>query len=404
MMKTIYSVYRVVLVAALVFVNTLSANASTGDFGAWELKSGHTGMKTSPIAFTEKSITIEFWLNVNEDTSGELTAIMGTTNGDAGFLISIRKNSTKENALELRLFAKDTEKNTAHFFVPREEFINNWVHVAYVISAEEEKAYMYLNGGYADEKSAVGGYFGNSTLDLSIAQWWSDPKPNAKMAEIRIWNVARTGEEIEANYNQRLSGTEEGLYLYYNFDNFDQIVTNVANPGTNDGSLSPAATWSDVHAYEVLSAIPTNLVTAANEVNWTGSAESFDIEIIEAGTDEVVKDDVVSGNSYSLAGLGLDPDNTYFARVRAKNSLFYSDWALSGAISITSIWNVTVGGFSIYTRDNSIVVNSEAPCVINVFSIDGRLVRSVNLTGGENVIDNISKGFYLVGNQKVIVP
>lgn len=403
-MKTIYSISRVVLVTAFVFANVLFANAAKGDFGAWELKAGHGGMKSGAIAFTEKSITIEFWLNLNEDTSGELTSIMGTTNGDAGFLISVRKNSLKEDALELRLFAKDTEKNTAHFFVPREEFVNNWVHVAYVISAEEEKAYLYLNGGYADEKNAIGGYYGNSTLDLSVAQWWSDPKPNCKMAEIRIWNVARTGEEIEANYNQRLTGTEEGLYLYYNFDNFDQIITNVANPGTNDGSLSPAATWSDVFTYEVLSAIPANLIIANDAVTWTGSAESFDIEIIEAGTGDVVSTDVVTGNSYSLTGLGLDADKTYYARVRAKNSFFYSDWVVSGPGSVSSILSSTVEGFSIYTKGNSIVVNSEVSRSLNVFSIDGRLVRSVDLAVGENVIDNISKGIYLVGNQKVIIP
>ncbi|MFV0468201.1 MAG: LamG-like jellyroll fold domain-containing protein [Dysgonomonas sp.] len=401
MMKTIYSICRVVLVTTLVFANSLSANATKGDFGAWELKTGHGGLKAGVIGFTEKSITIEFWLYLNEETSGELTSIMGTTNGDAGFLVSVRKNSAKADALELRLFAKDTEKNPTYFFVSRDVFINKWAHVAFVISEEEGKSYLYLNGGYEDEKNAVGGYFGNSANELSIAQWWSDPKPNAKMAEIRIWNVARTGDEIEANYNKRLTGTEEGLFLYYNFDNFDQIITNVAHPGTNNGSLSPAATWNTVHSYEVLSAIPSNVVMNGNAVSWSGNAESFEIEIIEAGSDDVVKTDVVTGNSYSLADLGLDTDKTYYAKVRAKNTFFYSDWAISGSNS--GIWNSTSDGFSIHATSNSIVVSSKVSRRLNVFSIEGRLIRSVDLKEGENVIDNISKGIYLVDNQKVIV-
>lgn len=401
MIKTIYSISRVVLVTALVFASVLTANAAKGDFGAWELKSGHGGAKAGVIDFTEKSITIEFWLNLNEDTSAELTSIMGTTNGDAGFLVSVRKNSTNDNALELRLFAKDTEKNPAYFFVSRDAFIGKWAHIAFVISEEEEKAYLYVNGGYEGERSAVGGYFGNSANELSIAQWWSDPKPNGKMAEIRIWNVARTGDEIEANYNQRLTGTEKGLVLYYNFDNFDQVVTNVANPGTNNASLSPATTWNTVYAYEVLSAIPSNVVMAGNTLTWSGNAESFDVEIIEAGSADVVSTEVVSGNSYSLADLTLSPDETYYARVRAKNSFFYSDWAISGAGS--GIWSSEADGFAIRTTDNSIIINSEVPQNINVFAIDGRLVRSVQLTEGENVIDNVSKGIYLVENQKVIV-
>lgn len=402
-MKTIYTISRVVLITALVFAGALSVNAAQGDFGAWELKSGHGGMKAGKVEFAEKSMTIEFWLYLNEDTSVEKTAIMGTSGTDAGFLMSIRANALNDNAMELRLFAKDTEKNTLHFFVPREEFINKWVHIAYVISAEEEKAYMYLNGGYADEKDAVGGYFGNSGTELGIGQWWSDPKPNGKMAEIRIWNVARTGEQIAENYDKRLIGNEDGLYLYYNFDNFDQVVTNVAHPGTNNGSLSPAATWSDVHAYEVLSAIPTNPVIVEDALTWSGNAESFDVQIFQAGMDDAVITDVTTANSYTLAGLGLDPDQTYYAKVRAKNNFFYSDWAISGPGSVSSIWNSTVDGFSIYTTDNSIVVNSQISRSVNVFAIDGRLVRSVNLTHGENVIENIAKGIYLVENQKVIV-
>lgn len=400
-MRNVNPVFRLVSVTLLVLVNVLFVHAEKGDFGAWELKSGHGGMSCGTVGFAEKSITIEFWMYLNS-ADVEKIAILGTSGPDAGFLVSVRANSANAGALELRLFAKDTQKNTAHFYIPREYFVDKWVHVAYVISAEEEKAYAYLNGGYFAEKDAIGGYFGNSTTALGIGQWWSDPKPYGKLAEIRIWNIARTGDEIAANYNRPLTGTEDGLYIYYNFDDFAQIISNVANPGTNNGSLSPAATWSDVHAYEVLSAIPANLSLTANTLTWNGTAESFELEVVEKGTNNVVKTDVVTGNSYSLAELGLDGNKEYYANVRAKNALFYSGWATTNS-NTSGIEDINSSNLTVFIRNNAIIVNSDVVRKLNVFAVDGRLVRSVDLSVGENVINNISRGMYLIDKQKVVV-
>lgn len=398
-MKTSTLFFRTVMIAVAIYTSTLMIHAS-GDFYAWELKSGHAGLSGGAVDFTEKSITIEFWMYLNEDTSGELTAIMGTTNGDEGFLISVRKNSTNEDALDLRLFAKDSEKNTAHFFVPREQFIDKWVHIAYVISAEDEKAYLYINGGYVDEKDAIGGYLGNSSVNLAIGQWWSDPKPLGKLAEIRIWNVARTDTEIAENYNQRIKGSEPGLFLYYNFDNFDQTITNVANPGVNNGSLEPIANWIDVHDYEVLSAAPTSLKISGNTVSWEGNAENYEIEIIEQETNEIVKEDVVETKSYTLTD--LDSDKNYLIKLRAKTSLFYSNW-VSIATGTSGVKNLFDEDVKVIVKNNSIIIKSEMVRNIHVYSIDGSLLKSAEMNVGETVITDVPRGIYLVDKQKVVV-
>ena len=50
--------------------------------------------------------------------------------------------------------------------------------------------------------------------------------------EVRIWNIARTEEEIQANMNSTLEGNEEGLVGYWNFD--DGTVKDLTTNG-NDG-------------------------------------------------------------------------------------------------------------------------------------------------------------------------
>lgn len=55
-----------------------------------------------------------------------------------------------------------------------------------------------------------------------------------EVADARVWNVARTPEEIAANYTNRLTGTEAGLVGYWRLDETDTPITtgpfNLRNP------------------------------------------------------------------------------------------------------------------------------------------------------------------------------
>lgn len=57
----------------------------------------------------------------------------------------------------------------------------------------------------------------------------------------------------------------------------------------------------------------------------------------------------------------------------------------------------------IYANNGSIEIVSGKAQQVNMFSIDGRLVRTIDLTEGTNTIPAISQGIYLINNQKVLV-
>lgn len=61
--------------------------------------------------------------------------------------------------------------------------------------------------------------------------------------EVRVWNVARTEEEIQAKMNSTLAGTEEGLVAYWNFD--DGTVKDLTVNG-NDGEFKGDANIIEV--------------------------------------------------------------------------------------------------------------------------------------------------------------
>ncbi|HIC17138.1 TPA: hypothetical protein EYO77_03410 [Candidatus Poribacteria bacterium] len=57
---------------------------------------------------------------------------------------------------------------------------------------------------------------------------------NGLIDEVRLWNFARTEAEIQSIMNSILTGKEEGLVGYWNFDDG---TTKDLSPYGNDGSL-----------------------------------------------------------------------------------------------------------------------------------------------------------------------
>lgn len=389
---------------------------SNGDFKAWNItKTGHGGMNGKSVPFSEKNLTLETWLYIDETDNRNVSGVNVVSTrhtGNQGFSINLNTNSAT-GLIEPRFVFKNSKNDGASdqafaLFLPRAEFSNQWAHLAFVISSEEHKAYAYLNGEIYDVlEDFYTDWVGNraSGDDMWIGYWYNGQVFYGKMAEFRVWNVARSAEEIAENYNKRLTGSEEGLYVYYNFDNLDQNIVNVANPGTNNGSLLPAATWRDTHSIEVLSSEPTNLAIAEKVFTWEGNADSFAIEIVEKASGDIIYTDETEENSYDLTDLGLETGKEYEVKVRALTTFFYSDWAsiVSDGDNGSGINNETANGFYAYSKAGALVICSDNQRLVNIYSIEGRLMQTINLQAGETVVEGLSKGFYLVNNNKVIV-
>jgi hypothetical protein len=92
-----------------------------------------------------------------------------------------------------------------------------WVHAAMTFNGQTRS--VYINGEFAGDQDQPGQLTGFETgirigalTNLDIWHF------NGLIDEIRIWDVARTQEEIQQNMNYPLSGDELGLIAYWNFD------------------------------------------------------------------------------------------------------------------------------------------------------------------------------------------
>ena len=107
-----------------------------------------------------------------------------------------------------------------------------WHHVA--ITYDGESANAYVNGkltasypvdGFIDSGESVL-RIGGRTKFLTFFQ--------GELDEIRIWNTARTSQEIQSTMDTTLTGKEEGLVAYWNFDDGSAADKTAHN---NHGSL-----------------------------------------------------------------------------------------------------------------------------------------------------------------------
>jgi Concanavalin A-like lectin/glucanases superfamily len=122
---------------------------------------------------------------------------------------------------------------------------NFWRHFA--LTASGNILTIYLDGQPVGASSYTGP-LGSSGADLHLGaasaggpflDHWS-----GALDDIRIWNVARTQQQIDANRLYVLTGSEAGLVAYWRFDAAGQTVVNsaTATGAALNGTLGPDAT------------------------------------------------------------------------------------------------------------------------------------------------------------------
>jgi signal transduction histidine kinase/ligand-binding sensor domain-containing protein/CheY-like chemotaxis protein len=122
---------------------------------------------------------------------------------------------------------------------------NEWCHVAVVARTNSTK--LFFNGVLvATEERHINwappiepdrtNFLGRSpTVSERLAGM--NPDFDGQMTEIRVWNEARTEEQIRATMYQRMTGQEPGLAGCWNFDNAANGVVKDLSPGGHNGKL-----------------------------------------------------------------------------------------------------------------------------------------------------------------------
>jgi len=112
-----------------------------------------------------------------------------------------------------------------------------WCHIAGVIDTYSKRMFLYLNGNLV-ASTYYGRRIRRSRLPLFIG-WAHETHPghgyfHGSVDDVRIWNIALTKEQIQSMMRKPLTGKEEGLVGYWNFDD---STANDLTVNRNNGKL-----------------------------------------------------------------------------------------------------------------------------------------------------------------------
>jgi len=188
----------------------------------------------SSIPVGNESYTIEAWFNA--DQMGQ-RGIVGW--GNYGAYNQVTALRLKNDGIHHYWWALDLSATTG-------DISGAWHHIAATWDGTNRK--LYLDGVYKNGDQP-GAHNVPNASNFRIGSTNNSEYFDGKIDEIRIWNVARTQSEIQANMNKTLKGSESGLVAYYKMN--DGSGTNLADSsGSNTGSLNNLsdADWVDGNA------------------------------------------------------------------------------------------------------------------------------------------------------------
>jgi len=309
----------------------------------------------SPILNSlDTQITIEAWIRCDKFNGGHSSIIYKGDKHEPGdvhrsFALwphpdgHIHFTSASDDGV---YYTFDSPRNSIPFYT--------WCHIAGVIDAVNQEMKILINGNEVASRD-YGDSIRTSLLPLKIGLGDCCHYFSGYIDEVRIWNVARTQQEIQENMNQPLENPEllENLIGYWNFDSG---YPNDLSQYHNDGQLKGDA--------NILDTIYVSI--NGNDITGDGTIDN-PYRTIQKGIDETRRNDIVQVlpgiyeeriNLYSdLVVLGSDAENTTIT-------------AASGNIVMAhDVHKVSLSGFTLdgkESADSGVAITGNS--TVNIFN------------------------------------
>jgi len=133
-----------------------------------------------------------------------------------------------ENQFLLRIGDSGIENNQLQLVTPGGKFTasgdkgrlptDEWVHIAAVYDTQKNFRALYINGELIEQDAAARTKINLGNSNFYVGRSFDDKRwLNGEISEVRIWNVARTEEQIAANI-YKVDPESEGLAAYWKFN------------------------------------------------------------------------------------------------------------------------------------------------------------------------------------------
>jgi hypothetical protein len=264
---------------------TLSAVADDPDYNLF--LDGVTGEAISDANFDVQHITVEAWMNVETVNLDPCCTFAGVLtwgrNGDASWefgVVGVPAGGPIEYVYPF--FKINWGKNESRSMLSSHAHfdIHTWKHVA--ATYDGETARIYVNGQLIDEEVwDVPISAGGEGAHMSVGN--NFPGGNeyfgGLLDEVRVWDFARSAEELIKTMYRPLVGTDPGLVVYYDLNEGDGLTLNDRSGNGRDAELV-ADTRAGSGSAWMESTSPVDLMIG--DVNEDGTVDVSDLLMVLA--------------------------------------------------------------------------------------------------------------------------
>mgnify|MGYP000671570531 FL=1 len=191
----------------------------------------------------EKNITIEAWVypqESNRQWTGIISNIFDTGATESGYGLVL----DGQTGVYFGLTPSATNRIVYLSSGANSLKLNEWHHVAATYDGQQMK--VYINGVQkAIQAVASPNISYNPENDLHIGAYKDNDENyyfQGKIAEVRLWNIARTPEDIKKDSSRRLVGNEAGLVGYWPLNEGANNTINDKTSNGNHGTIQ-GASW-----------------------------------------------------------------------------------------------------------------------------------------------------------------
>lgn len=237
-MKT--TLQRMVILALVIAGFTLNAQNHALYFDGLNDK---IGILDSPELNPNSALTIEAWINVEEWAASIWAGTIlskQATSPDQGYGMTVGEYGRIE-------FNHSIDEGWVAVNTPQILGLNTWYHIAGVYSGSSMK--LYVNGILQSSIDCSGTPTTSEGVVINLGDnpTWTGRLFTGVMDEVRVWEVARTEQEIQENMTIELAGTETGLIAYYPMNEGTGTTIGDASGNNNTGTLlnMEEASWVD---------------------------------------------------------------------------------------------------------------------------------------------------------------
>ncbi|MFB2923767.1 LamG-like jellyroll fold domain-containing protein [Aerosakkonema funiforme] len=195
-----------------------------------------------PAFKIEKEITLEAWICVTSQKAyaGIVSNIYDTGSTESGYGLLLDGTSGIYFGLKVPSTVIQYLSSGANTII-----LNQWHHIAGTYDGQEMK--LYVDGIEKAKKAIAGNNINyNPENDLLFGMYKDNDEFHAfagKIAEIRLWKITRTQQEIQDNLSQRLAGNESGLVGYWPLNEGSNNITHDRTSNSNHGTIT-GASWA----------------------------------------------------------------------------------------------------------------------------------------------------------------